>query len=55
MPPNHAPGFAPDVRTALPAGVTAMAAAARQVLDPGPGGGAPVGRDTGPGGGEAGS
>ncbi|MFJ8402487.1 amidohydrolase [Streptomyces microflavus] len=55
VPPNHAPGFAPDVRTALPAGVTAMAAAARQVLDPGPGGGGPVRRDTGPGGGEAGS
>lgn len=55
VPPNHAPGFAPDVRTALPAGVTAMAAAARQVLDPGPGGGGSVRRDPGPGGGEAGS
>ncbi|MFC9029006.1 amidohydrolase [Streptomyces arboris] len=45
--PNHAPGFAPDVRTALPAGITALAAAARQVLGGGPGDGG----DTGPGGG----
>ncbi|NUV42833.1 amidohydrolase [Streptomyces sp. CAI-24] len=37
--PNHAPGFAPDVRTALPAGITALATAARQVLAPGPDGG----------------
>ncbi|MFF2699773.1 amidohydrolase [Streptomyces cyaneofuscatus] len=34
--PNHAPGFAPDVRTALPAGITALAAAARHVLGAGP-------------------
>ncbi|MFJ7329528.1 amidohydrolase [Streptomyces cyaneofuscatus] len=32
VPPNHAPGFAPDVRAALPTGITALAAAARQVL-----------------------
>lgn len=38
VPPNHAPGFAPDVRAALPVGITALAAAARQVLDPGPAG-----------------
>ncbi|MFJ9979754.1 amidohydrolase [Streptomyces cyaneofuscatus] len=37
--PNHAPGFAPDVRTALPAGITALAAAARHVLGAGPGDG----------------
>ncbi|MGW6347780.1 amidohydrolase, partial [Streptomyces sp. NPDC055080] len=37
--PNHAPGFAPDVRTALPAGIGAMVSAARQVLGAGPGGG----------------
>ncbi|WP_435842270.1 amidohydrolase [Streptomyces globisporus] len=35
VPPNHAPGFAPDVRAALPVGITALATAARQVLDPG--------------------
>ncbi|MFJ1616791.1 amidohydrolase [Streptomyces sp. NPDC087228] len=34
VPPNHAPEFAPDVRTALPAGIAAMASAARQVLAP---------------------
>ncbi|MEE1738943.1 amidohydrolase [Streptomyces sp. BE147] len=39
VPPNHAPGFAPDVRTALPAGIGAMASAARQVLGAGPDGG----------------
>ncbi|WP_326677748.1 amidohydrolase [Streptomyces sp. NBC_01237] len=39
VPPNHAPGFAPDVRTALPAGIGAMVSAARQVLGAGPGGG----------------
>ncbi|MFE6665898.1 amidohydrolase [Streptomyces sp. NPDC057697] len=33
-PPNHAPEFAPDVRTALPAGIVAMASAARRLLDP---------------------
>nr|WP_103538403.1 amidohydrolase [Streptomyces sp. B188M101] len=38
VPPNHAPGFAPDVRAALPVGIGALAAAARQVLDPGPAG-----------------
>lgn len=38
VPPNHAPGFAPDVRAALPVGIEALAAAARQVLDPGPAG-----------------
>ncbi|MFD4024257.1 amidohydrolase [Streptomyces sp. NPDC058576] len=38
VPPNHAPGFAPDVRAALPVGITALAAAARQVLAPGPAG-----------------
>ncbi|WP_327367851.1 amidohydrolase [Streptomyces sp. NBC_01217] len=32
VPPNHSPEFAPDVRTALPAGITAMASAAGQVL-----------------------
>lgn len=31
-PANHAPDFAPDVRTALPAGITAMAGAALHVL-----------------------
>ncbi|MFB8104795.1 amidohydrolase [Streptomyces sp. NPDC056007] len=54
VPPNHAPGFAPDVRTALPVGVTALAAAARQVLDAGPGGGS-AGPGAGEGGGEVGS
>nr|WP_234329275.1 MULTISPECIES: amidohydrolase [Streptomyces] len=34
VPPNHAPGFAPDVRAALPVGIAALAAAARQVLAP---------------------
>ncbi|MFD4942071.1 amidohydrolase [Streptomyces sp. NPDC058239] len=34
VPPNHAPEFAPDVRTALPAGIAAMASAARHVLAP---------------------
>lgn len=38
VPPNHAPGFAPDVAAALPVGITALAAAARRVLDPGPAG-----------------
>ncbi|MYR13870.1 amidohydrolase, partial [Streptomyces sp. SID724] len=38
VPPNHAPGFAPDVRAALPVGIRALAAAARRVLDPGPAG-----------------
>ncbi|MFD3413318.1 hypothetical protein [Streptomyces cyaneofuscatus] len=47
VPPNHAPGFAPDVRTALPTGVTALAAAARQVLDGGPGGGGNAGQGPG--------
>ncbi|WP_411113798.1 amidohydrolase [Streptomyces sp. 029-5] len=28
LPPNHSPEFAPDVRTALPAGITAMTSAA---------------------------
>ncbi|MFE2293393.1 amidohydrolase [Streptomyces sp. NPDC059452] len=54
VPPNHAPGFAPDARTALPAGITAMAVAARQVLATGPAGDAaspPAGPDGG--GGEA--
>ncbi|MFI5806003.1 amidohydrolase [Streptomyces sp. NPDC051561] len=32
VPANHAPDFAPDVRTALPTGITAMAAAARSAL-----------------------
>ncbi|MFJ4970997.1 amidohydrolase [Streptomyces sp. NPDC088755] len=52
VPPNHAPGFAPDVRTALPTGITALAAAARQVLDTGPG---PRGTPAPGGAGEAGS
>ncbi|MFI9627138.1 amidohydrolase [Streptomyces sp. NPDC052042] len=34
VPPNHAPEFAPDVRTALPTGIMAMASAARRLLDP---------------------
>ncbi|MEU3054897.1 amidohydrolase [Streptomyces griseus] len=38
VPPNHAPGFAPDVRAALPVGIEALELAARQVLDPGPAG-----------------
>ncbi|NEB38972.1 amidohydrolase [Streptomyces sp. SID14515] len=38
VPPNHAPGFAPDVRAALPVGITALATAARHVLAPGPAG-----------------
>ncbi|MCX5192582.1 amidohydrolase [Streptomyces sp. NBC_00249] len=33
LPANHAPDFAPDVRTALPAGVTALAEAALACLD----------------------
>ncbi|WP_351225825.1 amidohydrolase [Streptomyces sp. NPDC002133] len=32
VPPNHSPEFAPDVRNALPAGITAMAAATLRVL-----------------------
>lgn len=36
VPSNHAPGFAPDIRTALPAGIAAMTSAALRVL------GAPV-------------
>ncbi|MGW8952388.1 amidohydrolase [Streptomyces sp. NPDC055709] len=32
LPANHSPEFAPDVRNALPAGITAMAAAALRVL-----------------------
>ncbi|MFE3147532.1 amidohydrolase [Streptomyces sp. NPDC059218] len=32
VPPNHSPEFAPDVRTALPAGIAAMASAARRLL-----------------------
>ncbi|WP_405638468.1 amidohydrolase [Streptomyces sp. NBC_01178] len=39
VPPNHAPGFAPDVRAALPVGIGALAAAARQVLASRPAGG----------------
>ncbi|NUR38738.1 MAG: amidohydrolase [Streptomyces sp.] len=31
---NHSPGFAPDVRTALPTGIAAMTAAALHVLNP---------------------
>lgn len=31
---NHSPGFAPDIRTALPTGIAAMAAAALHVLNP---------------------
>ncbi|MFF3628436.1 amidohydrolase [Streptomyces sp. NPDC002164] len=34
VPSNHAPEFAPDVRTALPAGIAAMASAARRLLEP---------------------
>ncbi|MEU9941221.1 amidohydrolase [Streptomyces lavendulae] len=34
LPANHAPDFAPDVRTALPAGVGALTAAALACLDP---------------------
>ncbi|MFB6816011.1 amidohydrolase [Streptomyces sp. NPDC056347] len=34
VPPNHAPEFAPDVRTALPTGIAAMASAARRLLAP---------------------
>ncbi|WP_443080713.1 amidohydrolase [Streptomyces sp. PTD5-9] len=34
VPPNHAPEFAPDVRAALPAGIAAMASAARRLLAP---------------------
>ncbi|MEU2798167.1 amidohydrolase [Streptomyces sp. NPDC007117] len=48
VPPNHAPGFAPDVRAALPVGITALAAAARQVLAPGPAGDRRPGRGPGP-------
>ncbi|MFG2405204.1 amidohydrolase [Streptomyces brevispora] len=33
VPANHAPEFAPDLRTALPTGITAMASAARRILD----------------------
>ncbi|MFH8378475.1 amidohydrolase [Streptomyces cyaneofuscatus] len=58
VPPNHAPGFAPDVRTALPAGITALAAAARQVLggggETGPGGGGSAGQGPGWGAGAGG-
>ncbi|MFD9246763.1 hypothetical protein ACFV0D_33530 [Streptomyces sp. NPDC059556] len=32
LPPNHSPLFAPDVRTALPPAVTALAAAALGTL-----------------------
>ncbi|WP_329386798.1 amidohydrolase [Streptomyces sp. NBC_01716] len=32
VPPNHSAEFAPDVRTALPAGIAAMATAARQLF-----------------------
>ncbi|MDT0444346.1 amidohydrolase [Streptomyces johnsoniae] len=32
VPGNHSPAFAPEVRTALPAGIVAMASAARRVL-----------------------
>ncbi|WP_156726611.1 amidohydrolase [Streptomyces apocyni] len=32
VPPNHSPEFAPDVRTALPTGIAAMASAALHVL-----------------------
>lgn len=39
LPANHADTFAPDVRTALPAGITAMATAARSLL------GSPDGRE----------
>ncbi|MFJ3582389.1 amidohydrolase [Streptomyces sp. NPDC090127] len=35
VPPNHAPEFAPDVRTALPTGITALTAAALHVLTAG--------------------
>ncbi|MGP4111781.1 amidohydrolase [Streptomyces sp. 4N509B] len=34
VPGNHAPAFAPDVRTTLPTGVEALAVAARQALRP---------------------
>ncbi|MFJ2790126.1 amidohydrolase [Streptomyces sp. NPDC087290] len=34
VPPNHAPEFAPDARTALPTGIAAMASAARRLLAP---------------------
>ncbi|MGW2014646.1 amidohydrolase [Streptomyces sp. NPDC001927] len=37
LPPNHAPEFAPDVRTALPTGITALTAAALHVLTAGEG------------------
>ncbi|MCH0538172.1 amidohydrolase [Streptomyces sp. MUM 203J] len=33
VPPNHAPGFAPDVRTALPAGIAALTSAALHALE----------------------
>ncbi|MEI7032427.1 amidohydrolase [Streptomyces pratensis] len=46
VPPNHAPGFAPDVATALPVGITALAAAARQALRPGPDAGTDADTDT---------
>lgn len=50
VPANHSGTFAPDVRTALPAGVTAMATAARSLLGaPGRGRGAPGTRDDGDG------
>ncbi|MFJ6012695.1 amidohydrolase [Streptomyces sp. NPDC092952] len=38
VPSNHAPEFAPDARTALPTGITAMATAARRLLAPPEGG-----------------
>lgn len=52
VPPNHAPGFAPDVRAALPTGITALAAAARQVLG-GSGSGSGNGETVPGGGGKA--
>lgn len=33
LPPNHSPGFAPDVRTALPTGIAAMTGAALDAFD----------------------
>ncbi|WP_149184606.1 amidohydrolase [Streptomyces sp. TRM49041] len=36
VPPNHAPAFAPDVRTALPTGIAALTAAALHALEEAP-------------------
>ncbi|NEC95208.1 amidohydrolase, partial [Streptomyces albidoflavus] len=36
VPANHAPDFAPDLRQALPTGITALTAAARHLLAAGP-------------------